>query len=1616
MSIYVGIGTSAGGVEALQTLFANMPLDSDVVFFVVQHLLPNTETMMDKILQNVTPLPAQLVSDGLVPEKNHIYLNVPDKIMVLRGGQIRLEDADSAEEKYTPINQFLESLASDIGGGIGAVILTGSGSDGAIGASAVKKAGGFVIVQDPSEAQYPSMPQQVITAELADVQLPLAQIGAAIASYVNNPAQYYLKNEELLTEFLQMSDYRQILSELNQFSGIDFTPYKAHTVVRRIEQRIAMNKLPSVHEYVEFFRSNQEEKKMLCKTLLVGVTSFFRDGAAFTVLQKEVLPSLILSAHAAGRQLRIWCVACSTGEEVYSLVISLLECMENIQKAVEVKVFATDLDNESIAFAQKGVYSFQSLKPVSPLLIEKYFTAVENGFMINENIRRMVIFARHNIFTDPPFSNLDLISCRNMLIYIKQEKQNAVLSVFQQMLCDNGFLFLGSSESLGPIEHTFDIVDRKWKIFRKRTQTEVLTINNSLAVSPSEREELHDSRYLLSLSVGKYQQGNGFSAEIIPKLFAAFAGPSIIVNSVNTVVQVIEGGGKCVRIQDGPFSDSLDKFFPKDLVSIISFFITELAGDGESSCTQCISSLADYPGEILELRIQRLAVDKQNYFLIRIDADTDSSVQSGKDQNEPLCLDKIRDKHINMLEEELRRAKMQLKQFVIEAERRNEELQSANEELLASNEELQSTNEEMSSVNEELYTLNAEYQNKITELTTANADFDNLLNNAEIGALYIDQNMEIRKITPLMLKKTNLLITDIGRPINQINFMYSYPGFIHDVEKVFDDGGVIEKCITDADNCIWLIRIRQYFLSDNQVHGILVTLFDVTKQLRAAQLQIDTLIDSVPGGVLHLTFDTRLVIDYANKGFYSLIGYTEDEIQQRFQNRFDKLIFQEDRRALNRAVVNASNDNPIVDHTCRMVCKNGEYIWISIQAIMLLEDEKVCLYCTVLDISAIKNSEEHILREKAQYDVLYQNIVCGIVQYEKSDNTLRCYHANDEAIHMLGFKNLEEFREQKKQTLSEVSSGDEVKVVIQQMLALKEVGEGVAFEHRVDRVDGSIGWVRGYAKVVVSAEGKILIQSTFVDVTKEKESLMLIDQERRQYQTLYNVLYNTAVCGIIQFELYHRKILSINKEAMNILHASQEDIESAIFAAETGGNKRAALSELGEFVRSVNNVSGADKKEIIVTLGDGTQITLQCSIDEINLDNEGKIVQLTFIDITGEQQLRETEMRLEITEKTSKAKSLFLSKMSHEIRTPMNAIVGMIEILRLNIGDQERVTDCLEKMSRSMRHLKLLVNDVLDMSKIESGKMRLEYVPSDLSQLLIDIIDEFRFEADSKKIQLFFDNKIVHSMVQIDAVRLREIIGNLLNNAIKFTDNNGSVRLTVTENVQCDSSSIYTFKVKDTGCGIKPENIKVIFDAFEQGHDTHNYGKAGTGLGLSICKNLVEMMNGNLEVCSTVGEGSEFYFSIPVNYTIRQQNTLQSECICSDKFAGCKVLFAEDNELNHEIVQTLLETYGFIVDGAWNGRELLEHFEQQPDNYFDFILVDIQMPVMNGLEAAQAVRQSDKPDAKTIPIIAMSANAFEDDIKASLDAGMNAHVAKPMDISFLLQTLADCLPKEPVRS
>ena len=1612
MSVYVGIGTSAGGVEALQTFFANVPTDLDTTFFVVQHLLPDAETMMDKILQKATNLPVQLAADGIVPEKRHIYLNVPGKIMRLDDGYLRLEESTSENDKYTPINQFLQSLANDDSAVIGAVILTGSGSDGVIGAAAIKKAGGFVIVQEPSEALYPSMPQQIITAELADVQLPLAQIGKAIANYINNPSQFYLKNEETLFALLQTEDFRKIVSELSEYSNIDFWSYKAHTVVRRIEQRVALNHLANIHEYAELFSKNSEEKKALYKSLLVGVTSFFRDTEAFEHLRQSVLlPMLQARLETINGQLRIWDVACSTGEEVYSIAIVVLECLEQLHAgrlALTVKIFATDIDGESIAFAQKGVYSTHSLKNMPKPLIEKYFTPIEDGYIVTERVRRMVVFARHNILKDPPFSNLDLIVCRNMLIYVRQEKQYAVFASFQQMLNLGGYLFLGNSESLGIMEQSFDIIDRKWKIFRKKTAPGAQKFKDWVT-QPVAPGLLHDSKVIHAISASTNQVPQTVSDEIVPKLFAALAGPCIIVNSANVVVQIIEGGGKYIRMQDGLFNDSLEKFFPKDLVRFIQFFIAELTREGTSVYEQKLSGLAEYPDETLVLRIRRLSVDSQDFFMIHIDgADPETNDAQKNAEEEALCLETFRDRHVKALEDELHRVQCQLKQVLMESDRKNEELQSTNEELLASNEELQSTNEEMGSVNEELYTVNAEYQNKISELTTANADFDNLLNNAEIGALYIDENMDIRKITPIMLKKSNLLITDIGRPINQINFLYSYPSFINDIEKVFSDGSVIEKCITDADGWIWLIRIRRYFWADNRVNGILVTLFDVTKQLHAAQLQLDTIVDSVPGGVLHLTFDSRPVIDYANKGFYALCGYTEEEIKTQFQNHFDKLIDPQDRSRFSNEIISARQDKPVVGFECRIMCKNKNVIWISIQAIVMQEDGKISLYCTVLDISAIKDSEERIVREKDYYAALYENIVCGIVQYEKSDNTLRCYHANEEAIRMLGFNSFQEFRDQNKQTLGAVSTGTEIEQVIQQMLSLKKVGDGTAFEHQVMRTDGTTGWVRGYAKVVETAEGKQLIQSTFVDVTKEKESLLYIDQERQKYQTLYNVLYNTAVCGIMQVDIYQHKIVSINREALTLLKASKDAIEDAIFAPRREGGQQ-SLCEFGDFINSITEVSGAKKTEITVTLHDNSVIVLSCSVDEINLDNGGKTILLSFTDITGERQLKETEMRLQVAEKTSETKTLFLSKMSHEIRTPMNAIVGMIEILRLNIDNKERVIECLEKMSRSMRHLKLLVNDVLDMSKIESGKMSLEYIIADLHQLLTDIIDEFSFEANAKKIQLKLTESITHATVQIDLVRLREILGNLLSNAIKFTDDDGVIELAVSETVKNDLYSEYTFRVKDSGCGIKPENINIIFEAFEQGHDIKNYGKAGTGLGLSICKSLVELMKGKLEVKSVVGEGSEFFFSIPICYTEENDETLDKKRMLPDRFSGFKVLLAEDNELNHEIEQTLLETYGFIVDGVWNGKELIEHYELKPDNYFDFILLDIQMPLMNGLEATRRIRQSDKPDAKTVPIIAMSANAFEEDIQESHDAGVTAHIAKPMDISFLLQTLTNLL-------
>lgn len=1588
----VGIGASAGGVEALQELFRNMPPDTGAAFIVVQHLSPDAVSMMDKILQKSASMPVKVAEENMELQPNEIYLNVPGMSLVVKDSRLHLSPAQSRNQLYTPINLMLNSLASEKKLHATAVILSGSGSDGAIGIGSVKENGGIVIVQKPLEAQYSSMPQSALATGLVDLTESVSNIGNAIRDYLKNPNIHYIHQDHELENQELAKEFERVIEVVSRFSDIDFTAYKPNTIFRRIERRIAINKMSGMEEYLDYLLSSDEEKRLLCSDLLIGVTSFFRDEDAFKSLGEKVIQPLVKSK----RSIRIWSIACSTGEEAYSIAILICEYMEKLNKNPDVKIFATDTDCDSIAAAQKGIYNEGSLNTMGDEIIGKYFDKKEYGYTVTEKIRKMIVFAKHNLFKDAPFSKLDLVVCRNMFIYVKPEVQLKAFESFYQLLNESGYLFLGSSESLGEMDIAFRMLDKKWKLYIKNKgyQSE----NSSYYILDNLSKA---SRRIEGKPEGQIRRKIR-TTNLFEKILFVVSGPSVLVDGYGKLVQIIQGGGKYLTLQDGQFDNSINSCFVPSLTILLNHIMEEIRNTGETVIERKVTGITDYPEECLNIKISYFILDEGEYFLIQIR--TGEMLSDTGDRKSPLDLRELKDGRIRQLEKELGESNWKLNLAVEESESRNEELQATNEELLASNEELQSTNEEMQSVNEELYTINAEHQNKILELTTANADFDNLLLNAEVGALYIDEDMKIRKITPIILQNTNLLPTDLERPVTHINFMDSYHDFIPDIQNVYKTENIVEKEVTDHNNVTWLVRIRPYFENAHKSGGVLVTMFDITKRLEAAKFELKRLTDSVPGGVVRMHYDGDMIIDYANDSFYAMWDYSPKEVQKQYHNRFNRMIVQEDWEIIKEQIEKADAGSRILKLELRVFRKDKSTCWNAMQSVLFRDGERIELHGIITDISKIKEYEGKLKRERDFYNTLYQNIICGIVQYDRKDDRLSCYSANPEAIRMLGYDNMEEFRRQNNKTLFAVTPIEEQEIS-QKLLSLKKEGDYINFERRIIRKDGGIRWVSGAAKMIMSPEGKLLVQSTFMDSTEEKTAHQQLKNERDRYDRLYKMSYNMAICGIVQADVRNKKITNVNREALRILGEDAKTLETKIFEKKAGkiSKKEMNLAGIGELLCSVKERKHKNFKSVL-HLSSGRRISIEGSADWVMEDEESKIVQFTFLDTTERELLREAEMKLEIANKASEAKSNFLSKMSHEIRTPMNGIVGMIDSAMLYIQDENKVADCLDKMKRSMSHLQQLVNDILDMSKIESGKLDVEYKNFNLKQLLTDIIEEFNYFAKEKGVGLTQAGTLKHEYVISDVVKLREILGNLISNAIKFTGEAGWVVLIVEEKSLSSKKVRFTFRVQDSGKGISKENIDTIFDAFEQGSEGSLYGSSGSGLGLAISKNLVEMLGGALTVKSEVGRGSEFSFALTldvVEKAVEIEKQPESEAV----YQGFRVLVAEDNTLNGEIAETFLRAYGFEVDLACNGKEAVDKFMEGPEGNYCLILMDVQMPVMDGHEAVRRIRGSQKGDAKSVPILAMSANAFQEDIKLSIESGMNEHIAKPIDMETLFNTI-----------
>lgn len=813
----VGIGASAGGLEALQDFFKAAPADSGLGFVVIQHLSPDYKSLMDELLARCTNMKILKAVDGMLVEANKIYLIPPRKNLSIFHGKLLLEDQGNRSGLILPIDIFFRSLAKDYGKNAIAIVLSGTGSDGTLGTRAIKEAGGMVMAQDEHTAKFDGMPRSSISTGLVDYILPPGKMPEELVNYIKHPfVDQSRQNTTILTS--DEDSFTKVMMILRDYSGIDFSYYKENTIIRRLERRLSINRFERLEDYLGFLSESDKEKDILYRELLIGVTRFFRDEAAFAVIKESILPKLI---DAGKKQLRIWSVGCSTGEEVYSLAMMINEYLEERRHHAEVKIFATDIDKRSLELAGQGYYPESIVSDIEPMLLAKYFIRRDSGYQVGQTIRQMAIFATQNVLKDPPFSKLDMIICLNLFIYLKSESQTKVLNTFYMALKPSGYLFMGSSETLGVHSEAFNTISNKHKIYSKKAGYPITDIfkGGIPAFNPKLRE------LDLPRNVPKKNPQKDLLTELI---FDLLLPPSILIDEQMNVIQVINDINPFIQFKSGRFSHNISRLLTNDLNVIINNIFRRLKKEKDRVVFENVRFNKE--DNILKVNIEGILVHKdeqQSLYLISF-KDVKSYNNPGKSDSEVVNLEAQYHDRLSELQNELQVTKENLQATVEELETSNEELQASNEELIASNEELQSTNEELQSVNEELYTVNSEYQSKIEELTQLNSDINNLLHNTEIAALYLDRKLCIRKFTNSFSRLANILDYDVGRPIFHIAASSLYPEFINDIKSVQETLQSIEKEVQHESGELFLCRVIPYRTDYQAVDGILVTMVNIT--------------------------------------------------------------------------------------------------------------------------------------------------------------------------------------------------------------------------------------------------------------------------------------------------------------------------------------------------------------------------------------------------------------------------------------------------------------------------------------------------------------------------------------------------------------------------------------------------------------------------------------------------------------------------------------------------------------------------------------------------------------------------------------------------------------------
>jgi len=882
----VALCGSAGALEAFEKFFERLPSRSGMAFVVVLHRAPAPEQseQLTQVLQNFTPLPVLEARDGLRVRPNHVYVIPADHDLSLLHGSLFLLKPTQPPGRRMPIDFFLQTLAKDVGERAVCIICSGLGTDGIIGLKMVMENFGMVMAQDPETALFDAMPRAAMATEFVDFVLPPELMPAQLLDYAERPLEVRpARDPEADSPTRPAHALQKIFLLIRSQTGHDFSFYKRNTVFRRIERRMNSHQIKEFTHYVRYLQENPVEVEQLFHELLIGVTKFFRDAEAFASLKEYLRP--MLAAKETDGTIRVWAPGCSTGEEAYSLAMLLFECLDDVDanRHLKIQIFATDISVEGIAFARIGQYSENIVADVSPQRLERFFQKVEGRYQIRKEVRDVVVFALHNINKDAPFIKLDLLVCRNLLIYLSAELQKSLLPVFHYALNPKGILFLGPSENMTGAQDLFQPLDVKWKISRRTSLPAALPHLIKFPFSLAQHTATPPTTAHMSATASTHRQSSTFAALIQKKLLQAYAPPAVVIDSKGEILYVNGRTGKYLEPAPGLSGMNIFEMAREELNFEISGAVHRANQIREDVVVDNVRVRTDAGQQVLRLSVQHLGSAEALAGLLLVvfeDQPTPRRVRLAK--RSPQDETQHRDAVVAALDKELQYTKHRLQTTVEEMESSLEELKSTNEELQSANEELQSTNEEamtnkeeMQSLNEELMTLNMQYLAKTEELSQAANDMKNLLDATEIAIIFLDNDLVIKRFTPPVGRIISLVPGDVGRPLGHFTSSLRYEHLLRDVQLVLDRLTSIETNIQTTRGEWYTMRILPYRSLDNYINGAVITFTDITAlKLLETRLQDHArFTESMQATVREpqVALDSDLVVLSVNQAFAELM-------------------------------------------------------------------------------------------------------------------------------------------------------------------------------------------------------------------------------------------------------------------------------------------------------------------------------------------------------------------------------------------------------------------------------------------------------------------------------------------------------------------------------------------------------------------------------------------------------------------------------------------------------------------------------------------------------------------------------------------------------------------------